>query len=145
VNLVQNNSGRGDVTVLDRFGSRARALRVSQQRSQGAVAARMRQLGHDWHQTTVSKVETRQRPVSLREAYDLARALDRDLRDFLVWESSEHEQAALAVQIAFERRDAIRLALDAVKGAVQAVFEAADAEYEGAIASAPKPGRKRKA
>ena len=51
--------------------------------TQGAVAARMREAGHDWHQTTLSKVEAGQRGVSLNEAYCLSLLLGAHLRDFL--------------------------------------------------------------
>src|SRR4051794_35206279 len=86
--------------VIDVFGERAAITRKVQELSQQNVATKMRELGHDWHQTTVSKVESGQRSVSLREAYDLARVLERPLRDFLKGESSEHEQATLAYELA---------------------------------------------
>jgi transcriptional regulator with XRE-family HTH domain len=139
-NPVETNVPTGS-NVLDFFGGRVRALRKSQERSQEAVAARMRALEHDWHQTTVSKVEKGQRTISLREAYDLAQALDRHLRDFLIGETSEHERASLAVQVAFARRDALRL----VRDDVAARCNAADDEVERLMASAPKPGLRRKA
>jgi hypothetical protein len=100
----------------------------------------MRDFGHDWHQTTVSKVETEQRPISLREAYDLARALDRNLRDFLVGEASDHERSVLAYERAKSAEDQARLGLEDATTR----YEAAKAEVQRVIASAPKASRKRK-
>ena len=67
------------------FGRRMRTLRKSLPRrnTQEAVVSRMRQAGHDWHQTTLSKVEAGQRGVSLNEAYCLALILGAHLSDFL--------------------------------------------------------------
>jgi len=52
--------------------------------SQEEVADRMRPYGYDWHQTTVGRIETAQRPLRLNELIDLGRlfgvALER-----LVW------------------------------------------------------------
>lgn len=66
------------------FGQRARALREAAGVKQESAALRMRKLGHtSWRQTTLSKVESGQRPVSLDEAYCLALVLGSHLRDFI--------------------------------------------------------------
>ena len=48
--------------------------------SQEQIAARMNELGHRFHQTTVNKLETGQRKASVGEAYDLAGILNVGLR-----------------------------------------------------------------
>jgi transcriptional regulator with XRE-family HTH domain len=119
----------------------ARGLREQQDRSQEAVAARMREIGHDWHQTTVSKVENGQRVLSLPEAYDLAIVLDRHLRDFLVGESSKGERDKDALRIIFARLDQARLsARDAAER-----IHSLEAEAERIMADGAKRERKRKA
>lgn len=133
VNLMENNNG-----VLGLFGGRVAGLRKSQGLSQEAVASRMREHGHDWHQTTVSKVENGQRPVVLEEAYDLALSLDRHLRDFLAGESSEHEETGRAYELAAARLEEARRTLEDAQRRV----EEAERNVQRVMDAAPRPGRK---
>lgn len=84
------------------FGARVRALRKSLDRSQEAVVSRMRQAGYDWHQTTLSKVESGQRGVSLNEAYCLALIVGAHLRDFLDQGPGELQREADRAAASFE-------------------------------------------
>lgn len=65
------------------FGERLRAARELCGLSQKGVAALMSAAGHQWRQTTVSKTELAERPVSLDEAAELALIVGLELADLL--------------------------------------------------------------
>ncbi len=50
-------------------GKKVRALRESRNLSQVELAERMADMGHAWHQTTVSKVEAGTRAIQFDEAW----------------------------------------------------------------------------
>lgn len=104
---MENISQSGQ-QVVELFGERMVAVRKLQGLSQENIAARMRERGHNWYQTTVSKVESGERPVTLQEAYDVALELNRHLRDFLKGEVSEHEATTIAYEAAQARADEAR-------------------------------------
>lgn len=53
-------------------GEQLKRLRIARGWSQEEVARRMSAFGVDWHQTTVGRTETAQRPLRLNEAFALA-------------------------------------------------------------------------
>lgn len=81
-NASAARAGHGIPDEAD-FGRRVREARQSLRMSQQALGARMGELGHPWHQTTVSKVEQARQGVSLDQAYCLAAILGQPLREFL--------------------------------------------------------------
>jgi transcriptional regulator with XRE-family HTH domain len=118
------------------FGQRARALREAAGIKQESAASRMRKLGHTgWRQTTLSKVESGQRPVSLDEAYCLALVLGAHLRDFLEHGPGELQRGydiavtrlttldQVSDQLAKMRRDAEQAALQAMAAVESAAKE----------------------
>jgi transcriptional regulator with XRE-family HTH domain len=126
--------------VESEFGTRVRALRESLQRSQDAVASRMREAGHDWHQTTISKVEAGQRGVSLNEAYALALILGAHLRDFLSKGPGE-------LQREMDRAQARYFEVNEILGAITQRHQAAEQEWLGVmdkLDEAVKPSTKRR-
>ena len=65
------------------IGPQVRALRVAQELTQGALAARCGALGWDITENTVTKIETQLRCVTDRELVLIARALRTKLRDLI--------------------------------------------------------------
>ncbi|MEV7800931.1 helix-turn-helix transcriptional regulator [Microbacterium foliorum] len=57
--------------------------RLRGEMSQGALALRMKELGHKWVQSTVSSVENGERPLKLSEASDLSSIFRSDVDDLL--------------------------------------------------------------
>lgn len=67
------------------FGARLKMLRERVGASQRELADRLNRLyGLTWHQTTVGKVETGERPIRLAEALAVAGVLGADICDLLV-------------------------------------------------------------
>lgn len=122
-------------------------VRKLQALSQENLAARMKERGHDWHQTTVSKVEGGQRDVTLREAYDVALELNRHLRDFLKGEASEHEAATAEYEAASARADEARRWYADVKRGFEIAkdrLHEAEVSVMQIVAGAPKPETRRR-
>jgi transcriptional regulator with XRE-family HTH domain len=65
------------------IGQRVRERREQLRLSQAHIAMKMNLKGHQWHQTTVAKTETGERPLRLTEALALAEALFVQLSVFL--------------------------------------------------------------
>jgi transcriptional regulator with XRE-family HTH domain len=133
--------------LTDLFGERMAVVRKLQGLSQENLAARMRERGHGWKQTTVSKVEAGRRPVSLEEAYDVALELNRHLRDFLKGEVSEHEAATSAYEAATARADEARWWYAEAKRSFETArqrLKAAEVEVMQIVANAPKARQRRK-
>ncbi len=66
-----------------RIGRRISTVRIRRMQSQEEVASRIRRLGVNWSQGTLSKVENGERPVRLAEAPAVADALGISLDDLL--------------------------------------------------------------
>lgn len=81
----QQYDKRQYVTDLDRdFGARVRATRERQGVSQQHVALVLEAMyGIPWHQTTVAKTESGERPIRLAEAVAVAQALSVPLDELL--------------------------------------------------------------
>jgi transcriptional regulator with XRE-family HTH domain len=123
------------------FGERVRVLREALGRSQEAVASRMRELGHEWHQTTLSRVEKGQRGISLDESYCLAAVLGQHLRDFLEEAPGELQRAVDVAQARFfEAHEILALVSTRVAEAEKALATAHDA----VDVAAKKPARRKR-
>lgn len=86
-----NDEGADQAAELA-IGRRARELREHRRFSQQHVAAAMTVKGHRWHQTTVAKTETGERPLRLSEARALSQLLHVQLGDLLGEGPSRHER-----------------------------------------------------
>lgn len=58
-----------------KFGQTIRAARAAQGFTQAELARRMREQGHNWHHSTVAKVEAGARPTNVEELIALASVL----------------------------------------------------------------------
>lgn len=86
-----------------RFVRQMKLLREVQRISQGEMAARMVYAGWEyWRQTTVSRVEKRERTVRLAEAHDIAKILGLPLPEML---SMDEEAQNQSLEAAERRRD----------------------------------------
>ena len=133
--------------LVDLFGERMATVRKLQGLSQEALANRMRERGHSWKQTTVSKIEAGRRPVSLEEAYDVALELNRHLRDFLKGDASEHEATTTAYATATARADEARWWYAEAKRSFEVAqrrLHEAEAAVMQLVAGAPSATRRRK-
>lgn len=63
-------------TVDENFAANLKSLREEREMSQEALAERMQERGHPFHQATIYKIENKSRRVQLHEALDLANVLD---------------------------------------------------------------------
>lgn len=104
-------------------GENIRARRVAAHRSQQALADRMKALGLPWHQTTVAKAESGERPIRVDELFALAAIfevsqledlLGEDLRDSLQRHNIAQRNAAYERAEARKRQEAAELGEDAV-------------------------------
>lgn len=59
-----------------RIGQLLRSVRKAKNLRQRDLADRMREAGHDWHQNTVTRLESGKRSLLAREADDIARICD---------------------------------------------------------------------
>lgn len=77
------------------FGGRLRDTRKIRGLTQEQLAAEMTAAGQGMHQTTIAKIESGDRPVSLSEAVHFARILKRELGDLASPPRSEGEQTLI--------------------------------------------------
>lgn len=114
-------------TADQRLGLNVRTLRELKGLSQRAIAEKMRQRGHSWHQQTVLKAEAGTRPVRFAEAVDLAAILHTSL-DRLTWAPAE----ARAADLLHMRGRQVRASGEAAALAVQQLLAALHAAREAA-------------
>lgn len=128
--------------VASDFGRRVRQVRetLGSGGTQENVAGRMRELGHNWQQTTLSKVEKGQRPVSLDEAFCLAIVLGQHLRDFIGEGPGELQRAMDRASARFFEADQ---AWNLLGARVQEAEHEMDKAWK-AIAQAASPKKSRK-
>jgi transcriptional regulator with XRE-family HTH domain len=120
------------------FGQAIRDFRQTWGWSQEQLANRMRALGFDWHQTTVSKTETAERPIRLNEAQALAGLFSIPLSGLvspgvgpqhLRREHARYQTALKEAQLAKIKADAeIEAAQKAIDATIVGLRQAADRE-----------------
>lgn len=121
-------------TVDENFGAALKREREHRNLSQQALARRMRDLGFAWHPSTVGKIETRSRGVSIGEALALAAAVEvpverltipdaasvdavaARVRGYARWSIGALERAMQAVEAVSASVSALREELDILKG-----------------------------
>ena len=119
----------------DRLRTRFVAARKSLGLTQADVARSMKAGGFAWHQQTVQRFETGERPPRLNEAYSLALIVGQELNDFMHGDQVEH---ALDVwRLAQEEMMSAELA----EGTLSACEEAEKylEEIDGILAAEPDP------
>lgn len=81
------------------IGTRVRELRELRHFSQAHIAAVMTLKGHQWHQTTVAKTESGERPLRLSEAGALADSLFVPLTDLAGLERTAPDRAMAIAEL----------------------------------------------
>lgn len=75
-----------------RIGRLLRSVRKAKDLRQKDLADRMREAGHDWHQNTVTRLESGKRSLLASEAEEVARICDAPLD----WFSRHHDEERTA-------------------------------------------------
>lgn len=96
------------------FGARMRRRREELGRSQQYVANYLQEhFGINWHQTTVGKTETGERPIRLAEALAVCLSLDLGTRlDLLMYAAPEEAEAAVTLRRALVELLGVRSHVD---------------------------------
>jgi transcriptional regulator with XRE-family HTH domain len=139
INLVELNAASGErVDPEERAGKALRQLRLAQGWSQGEVAVRMTAYGHDFHQTSIAKVEAAQRPLRVRELADFAALYGVAVQDLLYGPTRSTAEVDQEITEVEERLANARTAADAATadlGAARHAVSTAEASYRTAVAN----------
>jgi transcriptional regulator with XRE-family HTH domain len=123
----------------ERAGKALRQLRLARGWSQEEVAVRMTAYGHDFHQTTIAKIEAAQRPLRVRELADFAALYGVAVQDLLYGPARSITEVDQEITDVAERLAHIRRTADAAAADLEAARNAvsvAEASYRAAAAEA---------
>lgn len=125
--MVDNTQASVDEAYDARIGRNVRDIREARQLTQTDLAARMTAQGLPFRQQTLVKIENGSRPLRLREAHEIADALNVDVGLLVVEGPGMDESAKLiALSAAFQAKwealvEAVRVAMEARADLAQAL------------------------
>ena len=93
-------------------GRALRRLRLSRGWSQEEVAVRMRAYDHDFHQTTIAKIEAAQRPLRVRELADFALLYGVEINALIYPPKASLEEIDQEITVVEERRREVQRDVD---------------------------------
>lgn len=112
------------------FGVRVKELRKARDWTQADLAAKLRELGLDLHQSTIAKLEGATRPTAVHEVWALASVFGVAYSSLLT-APEESDRLLREFEDAMSRAEAARVEAEAAKGAVErATWQLHEAERE---------------